>query len=100
MTSRVEAAIAEKVLVLHTDGWSIRAIAKQFGISRMAVHRLIVAARTADTGEPIGEIAAKVARLRRLSARLERNRGVRLSRAEAAEVAVVLRREIAGMVGA
>jgi hypothetical protein len=91
---------AEKVLVLHESGWSIRAIAKQLGLSRMATHRLIVAARPAEQAEP-GEIAAKVARLRRLCDRLDRaNRGARLSASEAAEVAEALKQQIDGLVGA
>lgn len=50
---------------------------------------------------PLGEVAATVQRLSRLSARLESaRRGVRLNHTEAAQVAAVLRREIAGMIGA
>jgi hypothetical protein len=96
---RSKAATAEEVLVLHESGWSIRAIAKQLGLSRMATLRLLVAARPAVLAEP-GETSATVFGLRRLVDRLERApRGVRLNSAEAKAVAVVLRREIAGMVG-
>jgi hypothetical protein len=95
-----EAAIAEEVLVLHNDGWTIRGIAKQLGLSRMAAHRIIVAARPAEQAAP-GEISATVTRLRRLVDRLDRaNRGARLNSTEAKEVAAVLRREIGGMIGA
>jgi hypothetical protein len=96
----LKAATAEEVLVLHGSGATVRAIAKQLGLSRMATHRLIVAGRPAELAEP-GEIAATVHRLRRLCDRMERaNRGVRLDSTEAKAVAVVLRREIAGMIGA
>jgi hypothetical protein len=99
--TRGQAATAEEVLLLHTDGWSIRAIARRLGLSRMATHRIIVAARPAELAEP-GEISATVTRLRRLVDRLERARGVgvRLNAAEAVEVAAVLRREVDGMIGA
>jgi hypothetical protein len=94
----VEAAIAEEVLVLHSDGWTIRAIAKQLGLSRMAAHR-IVAARPAELAEP-GEISAMVTRLRRLCDRLERaNGGVRLSASEVAQVTEALKQQITGLVG-
>jgi Homeodomain-like domain len=98
-----EAAIAEEVLMLHSDGWSIRAIAKRLGLSRMATHRIIAAARPAELAEP-GEIGATVARLRRHVQRLDdaanRGHGVRLGCSDAREIAAVLRREIAGLIGA
>jgi hypothetical protein len=56
---RSKAATAEEVLVLHESGWSIRAIAKQLGLSRMATLRLLVAARPAVLAEP-GETSATV----------------------------------------